>query len=65
MTRAEAEMKMAAARDLLAAAERLLREVETACREAGMDDDQGNVDVVGRVYDCCEEIEAEGLSLLE
>jgi len=65
MSRDEAEMKITAARDLLAAASRLLREVESACREAGMDDDQGNVEVIDHIFNCIEEIEAEGLSLLE
>lgn len=56
---------MSLARDCLAAAERILRAVESTCREAGMDDDLGNVDVMNQVFNVCEEIESEGIRKLK
>jgi hypothetical protein len=65
MTYDQAVDRIAEAKAHLALCVSTLRQVEEACREAGMDDDQGNVDAVERLYDVIGELEAEGISKLE
>ena len=62
MKRATAEKKIEKALRLLERAGILLFEVEDACREAGMDDEQGNTrGALEDVYDVIHEVECEGL----
>ena len=66
MKRATAEKKIEKALRLLEKAEILLFEVEDACREAGMNDDQGNTrGALEGVYNVIDEVECEGLHHLK
>lgn len=65
MIRGEAEARIATAIVHLEQARLLLESVAAACRSAGLADDRGNVDAIDHIFDCIEEIEAEGLRLLK
>ena len=66
MKRTTAEKKIEKALHLLEKAGILLFEVEDACREAGMDDDQGNIrGALEEIHDVINEVECEGLHHLK
>ena len=66
MKKHEALQKLEEVRKLLVQADVILGDVQGACEEAGMPDDEGNcTDSLGGVYDAMEELTTQAEALLE